>query len=347
MMSEDIITSSEEEQKNTERRPLHLGRTAVLTAMVLAPLILSLSLAACGTPGAKKEAAAEAKAQAEAAAADQMVFAVNTTTATRGQIRDYLLLSGDIVSGSTVDAYSDVAGKVTKLYVSVGDRVRKDDPLAEIDPSRPGMTFIPGVAKAPIAGTIVALPAQLGMTISQAVPVARLSRTDALELRTYVAERFVSKVRVGLQAEVGLDAYPGKTFTATVAELSPVLDPASRTMEIRLNMVRTDATIKAGMFAKIKVITQDKPDIVKIPANAVVRRFGESYVFVLQPDPENSERTLARRRLVVPGILIDDKLEIREGLRAGEEIVVRGQTLLEDTSPVNVVERLAPLPVAD
>ncbi|TFG84433.1 MAG: efflux RND transporter periplasmic adaptor subunit, partial [Spirochaetales bacterium] len=276
-----------------------------------------------------------------------MEFAVNTTTATRGQIREYLLFSGDIVSSSTVDAYSDVAGKVTKLYVSIGDRVRKDDPLAEIDPSRPGMTFIPGVAKAPIAGTVVALPAQLGMTISQAVPVARLSRTEGMELRTYVAERFVSKVRIGLQAEVSLDAYPGRRYTATVSELSPVLDPASRTMEIRLKLTSPDSSIKAGMFAKIKVITQDKPDIVKIPANAVVRRFGESYVFALEPDPQNPDRTLARRRLVIPGILIDDKLEIREGLKAGEEIVVRGQTLLEDGSAVNVVERLAPLPVAD
>ncbi|MDX9956897.1 MAG: efflux RND transporter periplasmic adaptor subunit [Spirochaetia bacterium] len=318
-------------------------RIFAITAMIAAPLILSIALIACDNPGAKK--AAEDEAAATEAAA--MVFAVNTTTATRGQIRDYLLLSGDIVSGSTVDAYSDVAGKVTKLYVSVGDKVQKDDPLAEIDPSRPGMSFIPGVAKAPIAGTIVALPAQLGMTISQAVPVARLSRTDALELRTYVAERFVSKVRVGLRAEVGLDAYPGKTFIATVSELSPVLDPASRTMEIRLNLVRPDSSIKAGMFAKIKVITQDKPDIVKIPANAVVHRFGESYVFALEPDPADPARILARRRLVVPGILIDDKLEIREGLKAGEEIVVRGQTLLEDGSPVNVVERLAPLPVAD
>ncbi|MFH2113167.1 MAG: efflux RND transporter periplasmic adaptor subunit [Spirochaetota bacterium] len=336
---------SEKNHDPMERSPLTFSRILAITTLVAAPLILSLALIACDFPGAKKDGVTDAEEAAAKAAG--MVFAVNTTTATRGQIRDYLLLSGDVVSGSTVDAYSDIAGKVTKLYVSVGDKVQKDDPLAEIDPSRPGMSFIPGVAKAPITGTIVALPAQLGMTISQAVSVARLSRTDALELRTYVAERFVSKVRVGLRAEVGLDAYPGRNFTARVTELSPVLDPASRTMEIRLNLVHPDSTIKAGMFAKIKVITQDKPDIVKIPANAVVRRFGESYVFALEPDPEDPERSLARRHLVVPGILIDDKLEIREGLKAGEEIVVKGQTLLEDGSPVNVVERLAPLPVAD
>ena len=330
-----------------KRSPLKPARMLAITALVAAPLILSIALIACVNPGAKKDEAAKTGAEAKAAEAAAMVFAVNTTTATRGQIRDYLLLSGDIVSGSTVDAFSDVAGKVTKLYVSVGDRVQKDDPLAEIDPSRPGMTFIPGVAKAPISGTIVALPAQLGMTISQAVVVARLSRTDALELRTYVAERFVSKVRVGLRAEVGLDAYPGRIFTATVTELSPVLDPASRTMEIRLNLVRPDSSIKAGMFAKIKVITQDKPDIVKIPANAVVRRFGESYVFSVAADPADPALLVARRVLVTTGIQVDDQQEILSGLSSAEEIVVRGQSLLEDGSRIKVIDRLAPLPASD
>ena len=80
------------------------------------------------------------KAQNEAKGTEEQVpvFAVGTTRAVKGQIRDYLALSGDIVSGTTVDAYSDVAGKVTKLYVSVGQRVEKDEPLAEVDPSRPG-----------------------------------------------------------------------------------------------------------------------------------------------------------------------------------------------------------------
>jgi multidrug efflux pump subunit AcrA (membrane-fusion protein) len=304
-------------------------------------LAMSAALASCGPKADAK--AAKDKADAEAVT----VFAVNTTTATRGQIRDYLSLSGDIVAGSTVDAYSDVAGKVTRLYVSIGDRVEKGAPLADVDPSRPGMSYIPGVAKAPIAGTIVVLPAQLGMTISQSVPVARLSRTDALELRTYVAERFVSKVRAGQKAEVLLDAYPGDVFSATVREVSPVLDPASRTLELRLDLDKADARVKAGMFAKLKVITEDKPSIVKIPSGAVVRRFGDNYVFAVEADEANPGSYVVRRRSVVPGILVDDKLEVLEGLSAGDEIVVRGQTLLEDGSRVNVVDRVAPLPVSD
>jgi len=285
------------------------------------------------------------KAQNEAKGTEEQVpvFAVGTTRAVKGQIRDYLALSGDIVSGTTVDAYSDVAGKVTKLYVSVGQRVEKDEPLAEVDPSRPGMTFNTGVVKAPISGTVIALPAQLGMTISQAVPVARLAGSGSLEARAFVAERFISKMRVGLPVELTLDAYPGRTFYGRVRELSPTVDPVSRTMEVRITVKNEDNALKTGMFAKIKIITEEKSSIVKIPAAAIVRRYGEQYVFTVETDPKDPAFTIAHKRIVTPGILIDDQAEIREGLEADAEVVLRGQSLLEDGVRVRVVETTAPL----
>jgi multidrug efflux pump subunit AcrA (membrane-fusion protein) len=271
------------------------------------------------------------------------VFAVNTTTAVQGQIRDYLALSGDIVAGSTVDAYSDATGKVTRLFVSVGSRVRKDDPIAEVDPSRPGMSFIPGIAKAPISGTVVALPAQVGMTISQAVPIARLTGGNALEIKLYVAERFISKMSRGLPCEITLDAWPGEVFRGSISEMSPVVDPASRTMEIRVNVDNPGSRLKAGMFAKVKIITERKNNIVKIPAGAMIQRFGETYLFTVEPDPEDPEKSIARRKLVTPGILIDGVLEIQQGLAPDEEIIIRGQTLLDDGVRVNIIDRIPPL----
>jgi len=328
---------------------------SVLTVSA-ASLIIAVVLGSCapkvgekGADGAKPTAAAPAEKRTgpfggkKPADTGPTVFAVNTTRTVQGQIKDYLAVSGDIVAGSTVDAYSDVAGKVTKLYVSVGSRVQKDDPIAEVDPSKPGMTFVPGIAKAPISGTIVALPAQLGMTVSQAVPVARLSGSGALELRTYVAERFISKMRLGLEAEITLDAYPGLVFRGSIKELSPVVDTVSRTMEVRLSVNNSESRLKAGMFAKVKIITQEKSGIVKIPAAAVVRRFGENYVFSVESDPADPAFTIARKKPVTAGILIDDQLEITAGLDPDTEIVIRGQTLLDEGSRVNVVDRVAPL----
>ncbi|MDR0622885.1 MAG: HlyD family efflux transporter periplasmic adaptor subunit, partial [Treponema sp.] len=162
-------------------KPLHIAKMAL-------PLCAAAAIffSAC----ANKDGAAPG----EAAAQEVPVFAVNTTAAVKGRIRDYLPLSGDIVAGTTVDTYSDAAGKVVRVYVAVGDQVNRGAPIAAVDPSRAGMDYLPSVAAAPISGVVTSLPAQVGMTVSQSVPLARIAGGNALEIRLYVAERFISRI---------------------------------------------------------------------------------------------------------------------------------------------------------
>jgi multidrug efflux pump subunit AcrA (membrane-fusion protein) len=353
-------------------RKTDIVKTAAGAAALAIIFLLSASCGKEDGPGGPQEAP---------------VFAVSTTTAVQGQIWDYLALSGDIVSGSTVDVYSDVAGKVTRLYVEVGNRIERGAAIAAVDPSKPGMTYVPGIATAPISGTVVSLPAQVGMTVSQAVSLARIAggaaSGDMLEIKLYVAERFISKIALNESCEISLDAWPGEIFRGSVTEISPVVDPASRTMEVKVNVDNPGAKLKAGMFAKVKVVTERKTNIVKIPSNAMIQRFGESYVFVVEELPpqeaspaavaekapektglaalfENlfgkkqeeaapeedvppAKQYVARKRIIKPGILIDQILEVQEGLGAEEEIIIRGQTLLDDGARINVVDRVQPL----
>jgi multidrug efflux pump subunit AcrA (membrane-fusion protein) len=313
--------------------------------MVLIPAAMLFS--ACGQISAIRERITGSKGASAPGGApavqERPVFAVNTTTASQGQIRDYLALSGDIAAGSTVEAYSDMAGKITRVFTAVGRRVNRGDPIAEIDPSRPGMNYIPGIAAAPVSGIVVALPAQVGMTVAQTVPLARIAAGNVLEIRLFVAERFISKMALWLSCEITLDAYPGEVFQGRITELSPVVDPASRTMEVKVGVTNMGNKLKAGMFAKVRVITETKNNIVKIPASAMMQRFGESYVFAVETDPADPAFLIARKRIVVPGISIDGALEIQQGLNPDEEVILRGQTLLEDGSRVNVIERIAPL----
>ncbi len=312
------------------------GKYFFISVMLLA----AFSFSGCGKP---KEADVAGTPGDSGEAAPASVFAVNTTSAVKGQIRDYIPLSGDIIAGSTVEVYSDAAGKIAEVYVSVGQPVRKGQRIAAVDPSRPGMTYQWGYATAPIGGTVVALPAQVGMTISQAVPLARIAGGSMLEIKLYVAERFISKMALNLPCEITLDAWPGEVFQGSIREIAPSLDPASRTMEVRVNVNNSDSKLKAGMFAKVKVVTEQKENIVKLPASAVLSRFGEQYVFVVVDNPENPSQKIVRKKNIVPGILIDGVMEIQSGILPDEEVVVRGQTMLDDGSLVNVVEHTAPL----
>jgi len=287
----------------------------------------------------------------KSAGQDGPIFAVNTVSAVQGQIQDYITFNGDIIAGSTVDVHPEAAGRVTELYVSVGRRVNRGDRIAAVDPSRPGMTFRHNIATAPISGTIVMLPAQVGMTVSPAVPLARIAGGSGLEIRLNVAERFISRMALNLPCEITLDAWPGEVFRGSISELSPTVDLASRTMEVRVNVSDPGSKLKPGMFAKVRIVTERKDNIVKIPASAVINRFGEHYVYVVEAEENEEENEgeetrriyIARKRIITPGILIDGIMEIADGLAADEEVVVRGHSLLDDGSRINIIERITPL----
>lgn len=314
-------------------------------AVTVALVVITMGFSGCSQIRAFQER--KQTGPGEAAAVVVPVFAVNTTLAVQGQILDYLALSGDIVPGTSVDAYSDTAGKITRVYVAVGDRVNRNDPVAAVDPSKPGMTYQANIVRAPIAGIITSLPAQIGMTISQAVPLAKIAGGNALEIRLYVAERFISKIALRQPCQITLDAWPGDVFRGSVSEIFPVVDPASRTMEIRVNVENPGSKLKAGMFAKVRIITEEKSNIVKIPGSAMLQRSGENYVFTVATDPADPAFRIARRQPVTPGILVDGVLEVQQGLNPNQEIIVRGQTLLEDGSRINVIEQVAPLGAAN
>ena len=275
------------------------------------------------------------------------VFAVSTTTAVQGEIKDYLQLNGDIAARTTVDTFADTAGKLKSLYIKIGDTVRKNQIIAEIDPSKPGMTFAASPVKASISGTVTQVPVQIGATVAPNLPIAKISKMEELEVILYVAERFISKMRVGLPAVIKTEAFPGELFTGSIREISPVVDQTSRTMEIKLHLDDKTSRLKAGMFAEVKVITEEKKEIVKIPAEAMINRFGEYYVFVVEEDTELSDKWIVEKRIVVPGLRIDNQLEITSGLSGGDVVVIRGQTLLEDGLSVKVVSTVEPLEITD
>lgn len=308
-------------------------KSAALIAAAI--LILPLALSGCGNKDKEAE-----KAKAEAAAQEEAIFAVSTIAATKGELRDYLEFGGDVTAKSNIDILPDTAGKIAEVRVRVGDSVTKNQIIAYVDPSRPGMNYELSPVKAPIAGTITAVNVVAGSMVSPQLSVGKVSKMESLEIGMSVPERFVSKIKEGQKAYLHFDAYPSQVFIAKIIEVSPVLDQSSRTMGAKLALIERDDRIKAGMFARIKLITDTKTSTVKIPASAIVSRFGDNFVFVVDGEEKNS----VRKQPVTVGIRVDDKAEILSGVKANEEVIVRGQTLLEDGSRINIVSRMESLP---
>jgi multidrug efflux pump subunit AcrA (membrane-fusion protein) len=280
-----------------------------------------------GKPGFGKPAAA---------AEEEVIFAVNTTRSVVGPIADYFQISGEVVTASSVDTYAETQGILARLYIGLGDYVNAGQVIAEVDPSRPGLTYALSPVKARVSGTITSLPVNVGDAVSPAVPVATIGDLGRLQVVTAIPERFISRISRGMEAEVYLEAWPGHVISLRVSEIDPVVDPSSRTLEIRMDVPRSETKAKAGMYAEIRLTTDEKDVVVKVPSDTVLRRLGETFVYVVDGD-------IAQKRLVVPGITLEGAVEIVDGLAAGESVVYQGQTLLEDGVKVRVVRTVQPI----
>jgi multidrug efflux pump subunit AcrA (membrane-fusion protein) len=268
----------------------------------------------------------------------QPVFAVSTITVEAGKMTDYLMLSGDMIAGSSVDVYSDTAGTITRRYVSIGAAVQKGQPIAEVDPSQPGMQYMTSVVTAPISGIVSTLSGQVGMKIGLNSSIAVISGGGGLEIQLYVAERFIYQIRMGLPCEITLDAYPDDSFRGRISEISPVVDTASRTMMIKVNVDNPGNKLKAGMFANVNIITEEKSNVISVPENTILQLSGQQFVYMVVDDPSDSSAKIAKKTVVTTGLNVSGETEITSGLQAGDQIVARGQTSLADGSRVNVIQ---------
>ncbi|MBR0031648.1 MAG: efflux RND transporter periplasmic adaptor subunit [Treponema sp.] len=286
-----------------------------------ASTFLALGFVSCG----KKKGAAKG-----ADDSNEQIFAVGTYITKEGNLDDYLEFGGDVASVNEIAVLPDMAGKVSRVAVSVGDMVSKNQVIAYVDASRAGMTYSASPVRSPIAGRIISLPVTVGTTVAQSSPVATVARTDELEVKINIAERFISRVSLNQTAIVTFDAYPGIEFPVTVKEVSPVLDTLTRTMQVKLKFNKKDERIKVGMYARVKLITESVQNAIVIPSNAILTRDGKTYVFVVK-------NGIAYQESVESGISIDNKTEITKGLSSGDEIIIKGQALLNDGVKVNVI----------
>lgn len=287
-------------------------------------VLLAVSFSGCS----KKSASSVAEEEKP-----ETIFAVNVYKAVPKTLDDYLSFGGNVQTASNVDIYPDVqSGKISKIFVKVGDKVKKDEILAEIDASRPGMDYKSSPVKAPVSGTITSFPLNVGATVSASMSIGKISSTGKLEIKTNVAERFISRISMKQKAELTFDAYPGEIFPAVLVEIDPVLDVTSRTLGIKLLQEPADSRLRAGMYARIKLITDTKKNAIVIPNNVVVTRNEQDVVYIVDPKTNKAKMSPVKK-----GIRVDDKQEILMGIVPGDLVVVKGQALLNDGATVKIV----------
>jgi len=266
------------------------------------------------------------------AAPSRNATTVRVTQVTPGTIEKSVIINGEILARNQVTIFPTVGGRLVESYRSVGDRVNRGDVVAMVDPSRPGERYMRSSVVSTVSGTVLQASYSIGDTVTTQSPVLVVGDLSSLFIETYIAERFVASITLGMRAVLWFEAVPGETFNAEVTEINPVLDPASRTLRIRLRFLRPDPRIRAGMFATISLVTNRKINVPIIPRLSVINTYGSWIVFVVD------ENNIAKRREVTLGIDNEEFIEVLHGLSIGENVVSTGQNFLSDGDPVRIVE---------
>lgn len=185
------------------------------------------------------------------------------------------------------------------------------------------------VITSPVNGFIARRLVDPGASVGQNAPVVEVVDISRVRLVANIVERDLEQLESGDPTRVQVDAYPGETFTGRIARVSPVLDPATRTAPIEVEIPNPDARLKPGMYARVGITMDTKKDALVLPSDAIADLGGRRGVFQVQGGN-------AVFRTVQVGSEQGYLVEILGGLSEGDEVITTGARALRDGDPVVV-----------
>jgi membrane fusion protein, multidrug efflux system len=176
--------------------------------------------------------------------------------------------------------------------------------------------------RSPVNGFVSRRNFDVGAWVSTNAPVASVVDISSVRLVANVVERDLRLVDAGDRAVVEVDAFPGEQFTGSIARVSPILDPQTRTAELEIEVPNPGDLLKPGMYARVDLTVDERKGVLLAPKTAVVDYDGRRGVFVL------TEESTAEFVPVQVGIDDAAQVEVTGGLEEGQRIVVVGASSL-------------------
>ena len=179
--------------------------------------------------------------------------------------------------------------------------------------------------RAPFAGTLGIRQVNVGDYVAPGTQIVTLQDHSELEIDFTVPSQYTPKLKAGLTVEVKIDAYPQRTFSATVTAIDSAIDPNTRNVLLRARLNEVDGLLP-GMFAVLEVDLGDSQEVITIPETAMTYALQGNIVYVIEPTEDN--QLTATPKVVRAGQVRDGKVAVLEGLNAGDQVVSVGQNKL-------------------
>jgi len=204
-----------------------------------------------------------------------------------------------------------------------------------------GMVQARFTVPAPIGGVVAELGAREGMTVAAGTPLFRINGLSTVWVNAEVPENLAAQVRPGNAVEARAPALAGTLFKGKVTAILPEVNPATRTLKVRVELANPAGALVPGMFATVVFKPVSRFESLQVPSEAVITTGKRNVVIVAQGDGKFAPVD------VEIGMEANGQTEIRKGLDAGQQVVVSGQFLIDsEASLKGIAARMGTPPVA-
>ncbi len=194
------------------------------------------------------------------------------------------------------------------------------------------------VVRAAFAGVVGQRYVSLGDYVTSSTRLTTLQTVDPQRAVFRVPERHAERLAVGQEVTFQVAAVPEEILVGDVDFIDPIVELPARTITVKARVSNRRRVLKPGMFIEVRLATEQRPNAVIVPEDAILPLSGADYVWVI------TEESTATRRQVQLGVRVPGFVEILDGVALGEQVVVGGLERLSEGAPVSPipVERARP-----
>jgi membrane fusion protein, copper/silver efflux system len=254
-----------------------------------------------------------------------------------------LIAAAKAVRALDAGAAQDVRREAENLLASARRKLRlwdvdqrEIDAIAVADEPPRGVLF-----RSPVTGHVEEKMVVQGSAVQAGMKLLRIADHSRLWLDVQVYEQQMALVKPGLRVTATVEGLSGRNFTGSIAFVYPHVDPASRTLKVRVTLENPQLELKPGMYATAEIAMEPAHDAILCPREAVIDTGERQLVFIAEGDGHFASRTV---RVGMTGD--GDVVQILEGLAAGETVVTSGQFLMDvESRTIEAARKLgAPAP---
>jgi len=188
---------------------------------------------------------------------------------------------------------------------------------------------------APFSGTIGLRQVSLGAFVEAKTELVALVNLDSLEIEFRLPERFYRVISEGGIVRAAPDALPGEIFEGRIFAIAPAIDINGRSVAVKAKIANPEGRLRPGMFARVKLVVDRRNDAIVVPESAIVQRGDGQFVYRIR----DGKAELTKVKL---GLRQTGRIEVVEGLAAGDTVVTAGQVKLRPGATVKVADFSAP-----